>query len=61
MNSPLVVKQPRMRLDPKVQSPRLLNGETVQGFMTANFKQAETSFEPFAYDHQSASEIPLLL
>ncbi|KAI0250862.1 hypothetical protein BJV78DRAFT_1127282, partial [Lactifluus subvellereus] len=43
MNSPLLVKQPRMRLDPKILSPRLLHGETVQGFMTANFRQAETS------------------
>ncbi|KAI0247518.1 hypothetical protein BJV78DRAFT_1380231 [Lactifluus subvellereus] len=60
MSSRLLVKQPRMRLDPKILSPRLLHGETVQGFMTANFRQEEGSVERFAYDHQSASQIPLL-
>jgi len=64
MNSPLLVDQrppPRIHVDQKNLSPRLLYGESVQGFMTAKFKQAETLVENFGHRDQSASQIRLLL
>jgi hypothetical protein len=64
MDSPLLVDQrprPRIHVDHKNLSPRLLHGETVQGFMTAEFKQAETLVEKFGHRDQSASQIRLLL
>ncbi|KAH9959519.1 hypothetical protein BJV74DRAFT_984284 [Russula compacta] len=64
MNSPLLVRRPpppKMHLDPKILSPRLLHGESMQGFMTAKYKQGKTLVEPFTHDHQSASQIRLLL
>jgi len=64
MDSPLLVDQlprPGIRVDHKNLFPRLLYGETVQGFMTAKFKQAETLVEKFGHRDQSASQIRLLL
>jgi hypothetical protein len=64
MDSPLLVDQrppPRIHVDHKNLSPRLLYGETVQGFMTAEFKQAETLVEKFVHRDQSDSQIRLLL
>jgi hypothetical protein len=64
MDSPLIVDQrPQLRIhaDHKNLSPRLLYGETVQGFMTAEFKQAETLVEKFVHRDQGASQIRLLL
>ncbi|KAF8491332.1 hypothetical protein F5888DRAFT_1057818 [Russula emetica] len=64
MDSSLFVDQrppPRIHVDHKNLSPRLLYGETVQGFMTAEFKQAETLVEKFSHRDQSDSQIRLLL
>jgi hypothetical protein len=64
MDSSLIVNhppQPKMRIDPEVLAPRLLHGETMQGFMTAKYKPAETLVETIYRDHQSASQIRLLL
>ena len=64
MDSPLLVDQlprPGIHIDPKNLSPRLLYGETVQGFMTAEFKQAEILVDKFYHRDQSASQIRLLL
>jgi hypothetical protein len=64
MDSPLLVDQlprPGIRVDIKNLSPRLLYGETVQGFMTAEFKQAETLVEKFAHRDLSDSQVRLLL
>ena len=63
MDSPLLVDQrplPGNHVDQNL-SPMLLHGETVQGFMTAEFKQAEILVEKFHYRDQSASQIRLLL
>ncbi|KAH9029425.1 hypothetical protein EDB85DRAFT_1867188 [Lactarius pseudohatsudake] len=63
MNSSRLVNQPpppNMHIDPSILSPRLLYGETTQGFMTADFRPARAAVEPFAHDHQSASQIRLL-
>ncbi|KAI9450273.1 hypothetical protein BJY52DRAFT_1357697 [Lactarius psammicola] len=63
MNSSRLVDQPpppNMHIDPSILSPRLLYGETTQGFMTADFRPARATVEPFAHDHQSASQIRLL-
>ena len=51
----------RVHVDPKNLSPRLLYGETIQGFMTAKFNQAETLVENFDHSDLSASQIRLLL
>jgi hypothetical protein len=64
MSSPLLVDQlprPGIHVDLKSLSPRLLYGETVQGFMTAEFKQAEILVEKFHHRDLSASQIRLLL
>jgi hypothetical protein len=64
MDSPLLVDQrppSRIHFDHKSLYPRLLYGETMQGFMTAEFKQAETLVEKFCHRDQSASQIRLLL
>jgi hypothetical protein len=64
MNSARLVNQPsppKMHIDPSVLSPRLLYGETMQGFMTAHFRPARSTVERFSHDHQSASQIRLLL
>jgi hypothetical protein len=64
MDSPLLVDQrppPRIYVDHKNLSPRLLYGETVQGFMTAEFIQAEALVDKFVHLDQSASQIRLLL
>lgn len=64
MESPLLVDQrppPGIHVDHKNLSPRLLYGETVQGFMTAEFKQAEILVEKFHDRDLSASQIRLLL
>jgi hypothetical protein len=64
MDSPLIVNQPpprKMHIDPKVLAPRLLHGEIMQGFMTAKFKPAKTLVEKISRDHQSDSQIRLLL
>jgi hypothetical protein len=55
------VSTPKMHIDQSVLSPRLLHGETTQGFMTANFWPGRATSEPFAYDNQSARQIRLLL
>ncbi|KAI9443992.1 hypothetical protein H4582DRAFT_2095349 [Lactarius indigo] len=63
MNSSRLVNQPpppNMHIDPSILSPRLLYGETTQGFMTADFRPARATVEPFTLDHQSASQIRLL-
>ncbi len=63
MNSSRLVSQPsppNTYIDPSVLSPRLLYGETTQGFMTADFRPARTTFEPFSHNRQSASQIRLL-
>ena len=52
---------PKIYIDPSVLSPRLLYGETTQGFMTAHFRPVRATVERFSYDHQSASQIRLLL
>ena len=64
MDSPFLVDQrppPGIHVDHKNLSPRLLYGETVQGFMTAEFKQAETLTDKFFHRDQSAPQIRLLL
>lgn len=64
MDSPLLVNRrppPGIHVDHKNLSPRLLYGETVQGFITAKFKQAETLVEKFRHRDLSASQIRLLL
>ena len=64
MDSPLIVyKQPpsRIHIDHMDLCPRLLYGETIQGFMTAEFKQAKTLIENFFHRDQTASQIRLLL
>jgi hypothetical protein len=64
MNSSRLVSglsTPKMHTDQSVLSPRLLHGETTQGFMTADFKPARAASEPFSHDHQSARQIRLLL
>jgi hypothetical protein len=64
MDSPLLVDQrppPGIHVFHKNLSPRLLYGETVQGFMTAEFKRGETLVEKFSHRDQSASQIRLLL
>ena len=52
---------PRIHIDQKELSPRLLYGETMQGFMTAEFKQAKTLVNKFHHHDQSAPQIRLLL
>ena len=64
MDSPLLVDQrspPGIHVDHKNLSPRLLYGETMQGFMTTEFKQAETLVEKFVHHDQSDAQIRLLL
>jgi hypothetical protein len=64
MDSPLIVNRPpppKMHIDSKVLTPRLLNGEAIQGFLTAKFKRAKTLVEKISRDHQSAGQIRLLL
>ena len=64
MNSLPLVSQlstPKEHIDQSVLSPRLLYGETTQGFMTADFKPARMTVEPFFRDDQSAAQIRLLL
>ena len=62
-SSLLVFQQPphTVHVDHMDLSPRLLHGETMQGFMTAKFKQAETLIENFDYGDLSAMLIRLLL
>ena len=52
---------PKIHIDPSVLTPRLLYGETTQGFMTAHFRPVRATVERFSHDHQSASQIRLLL
>ena len=52
---------PNVHVDKSVLSPRLLYGETTQGFMTADFKPARAVVESFSHDHQGAAQIRLLL
>jgi hypothetical protein len=64
MASPLLAHQqpsPNIHVDHKNLSPRLLYGETIQGVMTAEFKQAETLVEKFDYRDLGAPQIRLLL
>jgi hypothetical protein len=64
MNSSRLVSQPlpsNMHMDPSTFSPKLLYGETTQGFMTAHFRPARSTVEKFSHDHQSAAQIRLLL
>ncbi|KAH8977868.1 hypothetical protein EDB86DRAFT_3091364 [Lactarius hatsudake] len=64
MNSSHLVSQlspPSMHIEPSILSPRLLYGETTQGFMTADFRPARVTVEPFVHDNQSASQIRPLL
>jgi len=64
MGSPLLVSQlprPGIHVDHENLYPRLLYGETVQGFMTAEFKQAGAVVEKFHRRDQSAPQIRLLL
>ncbi|KAH9171607.1 hypothetical protein EDB89DRAFT_1906886 [Lactarius sanguifluus] len=64
MNSSHLVSQPpppNMHIEPSILSPRLLYGETTQGFMTANFRPARATVEPFVHDNQSASQIRPLM
>ena len=64
MDTPLLVNgqpPPRIHIDQKELSPRLLYGETMQGFMTAEFKQAKTLVNRFLHHDQSAAQIRLLL
>ncbi|KAI9450278.1 hypothetical protein BJY52DRAFT_1215556, partial [Lactarius psammicola] len=63
MNSSRLVGQlspPKMHVNQSVLSPRLLYGETTQGFMTADFRLGRPTVEPFSHDHQSAYQIGLL-
>jgi hypothetical protein len=63
MDSQFLVNQrppPGIHVDRENLSPRLLYGETVQGFMTAEFKQ-ETLVEKFVHRDYSPSQIRLLL
>jgi hypothetical protein len=52
---------PKIHIKPSVLPPRLLHGETTQGFMTGEFKPAKATSEPFSHDYQSARQIRLLL
>ncbi|KAN0134234.1 hypothetical protein V8E53_008006 [Lactarius tabidus] len=52
---------PEMHINPSILSPRLLCGETTQGFMTADCRPARATFEPFSHDDLSASQIRLFL
>jgi hypothetical protein len=64
MNSPCLVSEPlppNLHMDPSTFSPKLLYGETMQGFMTAHFLPARSTVENFSHDHQSAAQIRLLL
>jgi hypothetical protein len=64
MDSPLLVHQrplPKIHVDHPDLSPRLLCGETMQGFMTAKFKKAETLVDNFLHRDLSASQMRLLL
>jgi hypothetical protein len=64
MNSSRLIDQPlrsNMDIDPSTFSPKLLYGETTQGFMTAQFRPARSTVERFSRDHQSAAQIRLLL
>ena len=63
MNTPLLVNQPSrgVHFDPTILSPRLLYGETKQGFMTAEFKEAKMLVDHFSHDHQGVQQIRLLL
>ncbi|KAH9039451.1 hypothetical protein EDB83DRAFT_2411806, partial [Lactarius deliciosus] len=64
MNSSHLVSQlspPNMHIEPSILSPRLLYGETTQGFMTADLRPARATVEPFVHDNQSASQIRSLL
>ncbi|KAI0250888.1 hypothetical protein BJV78DRAFT_1154831 [Lactifluus subvellereus] len=51
----------RIDFDPRALSPRLLHGETMQGFMTAKFRPAKTLVEPFTSHHQSVSQVRFLV
>jgi hypothetical protein len=60
MDLPLLVHKqppPGVHIDHKDLCPRLLYGETIQGFMTAEFKQAKKLEEKFDLSDQSASQI----
>ena len=48
-------------INKSVLSPRLLYGETTQGFMTADYKPKRTTSEAFSRENQSAAQIRLLL
>ena len=64
MNSSRLVSQPLppdIHMDPSTFSPKLLYGEANQGFMTAHFRPARSTVDNFDHDHQSASQIRLLL
>jgi hypothetical protein len=64
MNSSHLVNHPlpaNIHTDPSTFSPKLLHGETMQGFMTAHFRPASSTVEKFSHDHQSAAQIRLLL
>ncbi|KAF8270133.1 hypothetical protein EI94DRAFT_1572289 [Lactarius quietus] len=52
---------PKVNIHPSVLSPRLLYGETTQGFMTAQFRPVRATVDRFSRDHQSASQIRLFL
>ena len=63
MNSPLLVNKPphKVHFDPTILSPKLLCGETKQGFMTAEFKEEKILIDPFSHDHQGIQQVRLLL
>ena len=64
MNSSRLVSgrsTPKIHLNNRVLSPRLLHGETTQGFMTADCKPARATYEPFSHNVQSASHFRLFL
>ncbi|KAI0296531.1 hypothetical protein B0F90DRAFT_1035697 [Multifurca ochricompacta] len=64
INTTLLTKKsapPGVHTNPRISSPIPLNGEEVQGFMTAKFRPAKTFLKPFIHDRQSASQIRLLL
>lgn len=53
--------QPNVHVDTSLLSPRLVFGETTQGFMTTNSLSVKVSVEHFLHNHQSASQIQHLL
>ena len=64
MSSSLLVNQappPDPGTDPRALYPALLQGEKVQGFMTATFVPATKIIEPYSYNDQHAEHVRLLL